>query len=46
VLVASYKSNLKGSLIGTALILAGLPFLWIVRIRYGASVPIDQSHAT
>jgi APA family basic amino acid/polyamine antiporter len=44
VLVASYTSNLKGSLIGTALILAGLPVLWIVRKRYGASVATDQSH--
>jgi APA family basic amino acid/polyamine antiporter len=45
VLVASYASNLQGSLIGTALILAGLPVLWIVRVKYGASVPIDESNA-
>jgi basic amino acid/polyamine antiporter, APA family len=45
VLAASYLSNLKGSLIGTALILAGLPVLGIVRLRYGASIPIDESHA-
>jgi len=45
VLVASYASNLEGSLIGTALILAGLPVLGIVRSKYGASVPIDESHA-
>jgi APA family basic amino acid/polyamine antiporter len=45
VLVASYTSNLKGSLIGTALILAGLPVLWIVRTQYGASVHTNESHA-
>ncbi len=45
VLVASYTSNLKGSLIGTALILAGLPVLWIVRKRYGPSVHTSESHA-
>ncbi len=38
VLVSSYASNLGGSLLGTALILLGLPVLWIVRRRYGASV--------
>jgi APA family basic amino acid/polyamine antiporter len=43
VLIASYTSNLEGSLIGTALILAGLPVLWIVRRRYGASVAINKS---
>jgi APA family basic amino acid/polyamine antiporter len=37
VLVWSYAGNLKGSLIGTALILLGLPVLWIVRKRYGPS---------
>jgi APA family basic amino acid/polyamine antiporter len=31
VLISSYLSNLKGSLLGTALILLGLPMLWIVR---------------
>ena len=31
VLVSSYTSNLEGSLLGTALILLGLPVLWIVR---------------
>jgi APA family basic amino acid/polyamine antiporter len=31
VLVSSYLSNLRGSLLGTALILLGLPVLWIVR---------------
>jgi APA family basic amino acid/polyamine antiporter len=45
VLVSSYGSNLKGSLIGTGLILLGLPVLWLVRRRYGASVPPEQSHA-
>ncbi len=43
VLVASYTSNLQGSLIGTTLILAGLPVLWIVRRRYGASVSTEDS---
>jgi basic amino acid/polyamine antiporter, APA family len=33
VLVSSYASNLKGSLLGTALILAGLPVLWLVKRR-------------
>jgi APA family basic amino acid/polyamine antiporter len=34
VLVSSYASNLKGSLLGTALIVAGLPVLWLVRRLY------------
>jgi APA family basic amino acid/polyamine antiporter len=37
VLISSYTSNLKGSLLGTALILLGLPVLWGVRRVYGAS---------
>lgn len=37
VLVWSYAGNLKGSLIGTALILAGLPVMWLVRRIYGPS---------
>ncbi len=45
VLIWSFAGNLEGSLIGTALILLGLPVLLIVRRRYGASVPMDQSHA-
>jgi APA family basic amino acid/polyamine antiporter len=45
VLVSSYASNLEGSLIGTVLILLGLPVLWLVRKRYGASIPSDVSHA-
>jgi len=44
VLVWSFAGNLEGSLIGTALILLGLPVLWIVHKRYGASVPMEQSH--
>jgi APA family basic amino acid/polyamine antiporter len=44
VLVWSFAGNLEGSLIGTALILFGLPVLWIVRKRYGASVSMDESH--
>jgi APA family basic amino acid/polyamine antiporter len=34
VLVFSYAGNLKGSLIGTGLILLGLPVLWLVRKIY------------
>ncbi len=37
VLVYSYAGNLEGSLIGTALILLGLPVLWLVRKIYGTS---------
>jgi APA family basic amino acid/polyamine antiporter len=33
VLVASYAGNLKGSLLGTALILSGLPMMWLIRRR-------------
>jgi basic amino acid/polyamine antiporter, APA family len=36
-LVSSYASNFKGSLLGTGLILLGLPVLWLVRRKYGAS---------
>jgi APA family basic amino acid/polyamine antiporter len=36
VLISSYTGNLKGSLLGTALILLGLPVLWIVRKTYHA----------
>ena len=36
VLVSSYASNLKGSLLGTGLILLGLPVMWIVRQRHPA----------
>jgi APA family basic amino acid/polyamine antiporter len=43
VLVSSYAGNLKGSLLGTALILVGLPVLWFVRRRYGASTPTQHS---
>jgi APA family basic amino acid/polyamine antiporter len=46
VLIWSYAGNLKGSLLGTALILLGLPVLWLVRKKYGASFPMDQSHST
>jgi APA family basic amino acid/polyamine antiporter len=44
VLVSSYASNLKGSLLGTGLILLGVPVLWLVRRRYGASMPMNESH--
>jgi basic amino acid/polyamine antiporter, APA family len=33
VLVSSYASNLEGSLLGTGLILIGLPVLWFVKRR-------------
>jgi APA family basic amino acid/polyamine antiporter len=42
VLISSYASNLEGSLLGTALILLGLPVLWLVRTKYGASVPTSH----
>lgn len=45
VLISSYAGNLKGSLIGTVLILLGLPVLSVVRRRYGPPLPADQSHA-
>jgi len=45
VLVYCFLGNLKGSLIGLALILLGLPVLWLVRRQYGASVPIEESHS-
>jgi APA family basic amino acid/polyamine antiporter len=35
VLISSYMSNLRGSLLGTALILLGLPVFWYVRVLYG-----------
>jgi len=41
VLISSYSSNLKGSLLGTALILLGLPVLWLVRKLYGPSAPLE-----
>jgi APA family basic amino acid/polyamine antiporter len=34
VLISSYASNLKGSLLGTGLILLGLPVMYFVRSRY------------
>jgi APA family basic amino acid/polyamine antiporter len=37
VLVSSYASNLKGSLLGTGLILLGLPVMWVVKRRYGVA---------
>jgi APA family basic amino acid/polyamine antiporter len=45
VLVYSYLGNLKGSLMGTGLILLGLPVLWFIRNKYGPSIPASQSHA-
>jgi len=44
VLVSSYTSNLKASLIGTVLILLGLPVLWLVRKLYGVSIPMEHGH--
>jgi len=44
VLISSYAGNLEGSLLGTALILLGLPVLWFVRQRYGVSRPAEQAH--
>jgi APA family basic amino acid/polyamine antiporter len=34
VLISSYAGNLKGSLLGSGLILLGLPVMWIVRNFY------------
>ncbi len=45
VLVWSFAGNLEGSLIGSVLILAGLPVFWMVRKRYGASLPPERSHS-
>jgi APA family basic amino acid/polyamine antiporter len=45
VLIFSFAGNLKGSLLGTALILLGLPVLWIVRRRYGASLPAQTDYS-
>jgi len=43
VLAFSYAGNLKGSLIGTGLILLGLPVLWLVRKIYPkASAELNQ----
>ncbi len=42
VLISSYTSNLKASLLGSALILAGLPVMWLVRKLYGKSIPMEQ----
>jgi len=45
VLISSYTSNLKGSLLGTALILIGLPVLWFVRKLYpGPSAALEGTH--
>jgi len=42
VLISSYLSNLKGSLLGTGLILLGLPVLWWVKRLYpGPSAPLE-----
>jgi hypothetical protein len=45
VLVYSFLGNRIGSLIGAALILLGLPVLWLVHRTYGASVPTEESHS-
>jgi APA family basic amino acid/polyamine antiporter len=42
VLISSYTSNLKGSLLGSALILLGLPVLWFVKKLYPVpSAPLE-----
>jgi len=42
VLISSYLGNLKGSLLGTALILLGLPVLWFVKKLYpGPSAALE-----
>jgi APA family basic amino acid/polyamine antiporter len=43
VLISSYMSNLKGSLLGTGLILIGLPVLWYVRKLYGTQSPPENT---
>jgi basic amino acid/polyamine antiporter, APA family len=43
VLVWSYAENWRGSILGTALILLGLPVLWFIRRRYGASAPLETA---
>ena len=43
VLVYSYLDNLRGSLLGTALILTGLPVLWIVRRMYGPARDVAET---
>jgi APA family basic amino acid/polyamine antiporter len=46
VLISSYAGNLKGSLLGTALILLGLPVLWFVKKLYpGPSAELEGTHA-
>jgi APA family basic amino acid/polyamine antiporter len=45
VLVYCFLGNLLGSLLGAALILLGLPVLWLVRRQYGASVSIEESQS-
>ena len=42
VLVASYASNLKASLLGTVVILLGLPVMLLVRRMYGKSIPMEK----
>ena len=41
VLVSSFAGNVKGSLLGSGLILLGLPVLWLVRRMYGESGPLE-----
>jgi APA family basic amino acid/polyamine antiporter len=44
VLISSYTSNLKGSLLGTALILLGLPVLWLVKQLYPGKSAALEGH--
>ena len=45
VLVYCFLGNLIGSLLGAALILLGVPVLWLVQRQYGASVSIMESQS-
>ncbi len=45
VLISSYLSNLKGSLLGTALILLGLPVLWFIR-KFSKRFTVQSSQFT
>jgi APA family basic amino acid/polyamine antiporter len=45
VLISSYASNLKGSLLGTGLILLGLPVMWVVKRRYPRAALAENAHS-
>ena len=44
VVIASYRANEKASIIGTVVILLGLPVMWMVRRMYGKSIPMTKEH--